>query len=78
MLREQAPAATGWVTCAPPTAVYRAARLAYAPRGDGTRAVTVTLPAHSSHSFRYLAAGGHWFGDEHADSHDGTNSRIHT
>ncbi|MFJ6940409.1 isoamylase early set domain-containing protein [Streptomyces sp. NPDC101132] len=48
------------------------------PQGDGTRTATVTLPAHSSHAFRYLAAGDQWFDDEHADHHDGTNSRIHT
>ncbi|MFJ4776496.1 isoamylase early set domain-containing protein [Streptomyces sp. NPDC088762] len=47
-------------------------------RGDGTRAVTVTLPSHSAHAFRYLASGDYWFNDEHADSHDGTNSRHHT
>ncbi|OEJ35064.1 isoamylase early set domain-containing protein [Streptomyces subrutilus] len=47
-------------------------------RGDGTRAATVALPSHSAHSFRYLATGDHWFDDEHADSHDGVNSRIHT
>ncbi|KJY34273.1 MULTISPECIES: isoamylase early set domain-containing protein [Streptomyces] len=47
-------------------------------RGDGTRAVTVVLPAHSGHSFRYLAAGDYWFDDEQADGHDGANSRIHT
>ncbi|WP_406346026.1 isoamylase early set domain-containing protein [Streptomyces sp. NBC_01547] len=48
------------------------------PRGDGTRAATVALPARSAHPFRYLAAGDYWFDDEHADSHDGTNSRLHT
>ncbi|MET9840387.1 hypothetical protein ABZZ01_21735 [Streptomyces virginiae] len=48
------------------------------PRGDGTRAATVALPANSAHSFRYLAAGDYWFDDEHADHHDGTNSRIRT
>ncbi len=48
------------------------------PRGDGTRAATVALPAHRARSFRYLAAGDYWFDDEHADSHDGTNSRLHT
>ncbi|MFF4448193.1 isoamylase early set domain-containing protein [Streptomyces sp. NPDC001502] len=47
-------------------------------RGDGTRAVSVSLPARSAHSFRYLAADDHWFDDDHADSHDGTNNRIHT
>lgn len=48
------------------------------PRGDGTRTTTVTLPAHSFHSFRYLAAGDYWFDDDTADHHDGTNSRLHT
>ncbi|MFE1409745.1 isoamylase early set domain-containing protein [Streptomyces sp. NPDC058746] len=47
-------------------------------RGDGTRAAHVSLPAHSAHSFRYLAAGDYWFDDEQADQHDGTNNRIHT
>ncbi|GHE57497.1 isoamylase early set domain-containing protein [Streptomyces vinaceus] len=47
-------------------------------RGDGTRIAEVSLPAHSTHSFRYLAAGDYWFNDEHADGHDGTNSRLHT
>ncbi|NXY98355.1 hypothetical protein HYE82_29080, partial [Streptomyces sp. BR123] len=47
-------------------------------RGDGTRAASVTLPAHGTHSFRYLAAGDYWFNDETADGHDGTNSRLHT
>ncbi|MER5757662.1 isoamylase early set domain-containing protein [Streptomyces sp. NPDC002082] len=47
-------------------------------RSDGTRAAKVSLPTHSAHSFRYLAAGDYWFNDEHADAHDGTNSRIHT
>ncbi len=47
-------------------------------RGDGTRTATVSLPRHSAHSFRYLAAGGYWFDDSEADSHDGTNSRLHT
>ncbi|MEU8437032.1 isoamylase early set domain-containing protein [Streptomyces sp. NPDC029216] len=47
-------------------------------RGDGTRAASVTLPAHGSHAFRYLAAGDYWFDDETADGHDGANSRLHT
>ncbi|MFI1945128.1 isoamylase early set domain-containing protein [Streptomyces virginiae] len=49
-----------------------------ASRGDGTRAASVALPTNSAYSFRYLAVGGHWFDDEQADSHDGTNSRLHT
>ncbi|MFE2249594.1 isoamylase early set domain-containing protein [Streptomyces lavendulae] len=48
------------------------------PQGDGTRTAKVSLPAHSSHSFRYLAAGDYWFNDDTADHHDGTNSRIHS
>ncbi|WP_327364118.1 isoamylase early set domain-containing protein [Streptomyces sp. NBC_01296] len=47
-------------------------------RGNGTRAATVTLPANSGHSFRYLAAGDYWFDDDSADGHDGANSRLHT
>ncbi|WP_323186145.1 MULTISPECIES: isoamylase early set domain-containing protein [unclassified Streptomyces] len=47
-------------------------------RGDGTRAACVSLPSHSAHSFRYLAASDYWFDDEHADGHDGTNGRLHT
>ncbi|MFJ6785742.1 hypothetical protein [Streptomyces yangpuensis] len=40
--------------------------------------MAVTLPARGAHSFRYLAAGDYWFDDEHADSRDGANGRIHT
>ncbi|MFD3876212.1 isoamylase early set domain-containing protein [Streptomyces sp. NPDC058623] len=47
------------------------------PRLDGTRAVTVTLPAKASHSFRYLAAGDYWFNDDSAEGHAG-NSRLTT
>ncbi|MFE9630063.1 isoamylase early set domain-containing protein [Streptomyces sp. NBC_00190] len=47
-------------------------------RSDGTRAVTVTLPGKSEHSFRYLAAGDYWFNDENADTHDGVNSCLRT
>ncbi|MCF3178558.1 isoamylase early set domain-containing protein [Streptomyces polychromogenes] len=47
-------------------------------RGDGRRTATVVLPAHGHHSFRYLAAGGHWFDDDQADAHDGANCRVHT
>ncbi|MFD3543786.1 isoamylase early set domain-containing protein [Streptomyces sp. NPDC058662] len=48
------------------------------PRRDGMRAVTVVLPAKGVHSFRYLADGDHWFDEDQADGHDGTNSRLHT
>ncbi|AZM93904.1 isoamylase early set domain-containing protein [Streptomyces sp. W1SF4] len=47
-------------------------------QGDGTRKATGALPAHSAHSFRYLAAGDYWFNDPASDGHDGPNSRIHT
>ncbi|MGW6862920.1 isoamylase early set domain-containing protein [Streptomyces sp. NPDC054901] len=49
-----------------------------APRKDGNRAVTVALPAASTHSFRYLAAGDYWFNDDNAATQDGPNSRLHT
>ncbi|MGX1267493.1 isoamylase early set domain-containing protein [Streptomyces phaeoluteigriseus] len=50
----------------------------FEPRGDGTRAVSVVLPSKSVHSFRYLAADDHWFDEDHADGHDGTNGLLHT
>jgi hypothetical protein len=37
------------------------------PRTNGRRSVVVTLPPGSRHAFRYLADGGHFFDDEHAD-----------
>ncbi|AXI76393.1 isoamylase early set domain-containing protein [Peterkaempfera bronchialis] len=48
------------------------------PRADGSRAVTVALPAKERFGFRYLADGGHWFDEEHADEHDGRNSYLLT
>ena len=48
------------------------------PRKNGTRAVTLALPGNQVHAFRYLAAGDYWFNDDHADGHDGPNSRLHT
>ncbi|WP_329201744.1 MULTISPECIES: isoamylase early set domain-containing protein [unclassified Streptomyces] len=47
-------------------------------RKDGMRTVTVALPGKSVHSFRYLATGDVWFDEDHADGHDGVNSRLHT
>jgi 1,4-alpha-glucan branching enzyme len=47
-------------------------------RKDGTRSVTVTLPAEQRVAFRYLAHGDYWFDDDSADDHDGTNSYLHT
>ena len=49
-----------------------------AVRPDGSRAVTVTLPAGERHGFRYLADGGNWLDEEEADGHDGRNSLLHT
>ena len=39
------------------------------PRRDGSRSVSVTLPA-GEHRFRYLATGGRWFDDHGADRVD--------
>lgn len=36
-------------------------------QGDGTRAVTVTIPHEGDIHFRYLAGHGHWFDDPGAD-----------
>ncbi|MEU6313647.1 isoamylase early set domain-containing protein [Streptomyces sp. NPDC047014] len=49
-----------------------------APRSDGMRAVTVTLPGGREHAFRYLAAGDYWFSEESADGYMGVNSRLRT
>ncbi|MGW7313903.1 hypothetical protein [Streptomyces sp. NPDC054854] len=46
------------------------------PREDRTE-VTFVLPAAGARSFRYLAAGDYWFNDEHAETQDGPNSRLH-
>ncbi|MCX5195394.1 isoamylase early set domain-containing protein [Streptomyces sp. NBC_00249] len=48
------------------------------PRKDGMRAVTVALPKKSTHAFRYLGEGDHWFNDEGADALDGSNSLLRT
>ncbi|MGW4688064.1 isoamylase early set domain-containing protein [Streptomyces sp. NPDC004244] len=54
------------------------------PRGDGTRAAAVTLPAHATRRFRYRAAGDYWFNDETTDSPHptrrigGTRTQAHT
>jgi hypothetical protein len=37
------------------------------PRKRGYRSVSVTIPA-GQHRFRYLATGGVWLDDEHADA----------
>ena len=40
---------------------------ALAKRTNGTRSVTVTVPAGSKVRFRYLGQDGHWFDDPDAD-----------
>lgn len=36
-------------------------------RANGTRSVAVTVPAGTSHQFRYLGEGGRWFNDPDID-----------
>ena len=45
------------------------------PRRDGTRSVSVTLPA-GEHRFRYLATGGVWFDDTAADRIDAAGGLL--
>jgi Glycogen recognition site of AMP-activated protein kinase len=45
------------------------------PRRNGTRTVSVALPP-GEHRFRYLASGGLWFDDTHADHVDADGSTI--
>ncbi|MBF9069780.1 isoamylase early set domain-containing protein [Streptacidiphilus fuscans] len=45
------------------------------PRRDGTRTVSVSFPP-GEHRFRYLATGGVWFDDDHADRIDPQGSLI--
>lgn len=49
-----------------------------AMRKDGSRSVTVAMPAEQRVHFRYLAEGDHWFDEEGADGHDGHNGYLHT
>lgn len=39
-------------------------------RSNGTRSVSVAVPAGSSFTFRYLGENGHWFDDPDAEAHD--------
>ncbi len=45
------------------------------PRRDNTRSVSITLPP-GEHRFRYLASGGIWFDDTHADEIDEYGSVV--
>lgn len=47
-----------------------------ARRSNGTRSVTVAVPAGSEQRFRYLGDGGLWFDDPDADAHDGHGGLI--
>lgn len=38
-------------------------------RSNGTRSVSVTVPAGSSLTFRYLGENGHWFDDPDVEVH---------
>ena len=50
-------------------------RHALVPRRDGSRSVSVILPA-GEHHFRYLATNGVWFDDHGADRVDHTGCVI--
>jgi 1,4-alpha-glucan branching enzyme len=39
-------------------------------RSNGTRSVSIVMPAGESYAFKYLAEGGTWFNDIDADDHD--------
>jgi len=39
-------------------------------RSNGTRSVSIVMPAGASYSFKYLAEGDTWFNDIEADDHD--------
>jgi len=45
-------------------------------RSNGTRSVSVTLPAGQRVRFRYLAEGGRWFDDPQADAHEHDGSLL--
>jgi hypothetical protein len=45
------------------------------PRRNGTRSVTLTLPA-GTHHFRYLGTGGVWLDDAEADGIDAQGSVL--
>lgn len=45
-------------------------------RSNGTRSVTVTVPAGQELRFRYLGSGGRWFDDPDADEIDSHGSVI--
>ncbi len=46
-------------------------------RSNGTRSVTVAVPAGQEVRFRYLGAGGCWFDDPEADEVRADGSLLH-
>jgi len=46
-----------------------------AKRTNGTRSISVTVPAGTSFRFRYLGENGHWFDDDQG-AHDGDARRV--
>lgn len=47
-----------------------------AKRANGSRSISVTLPAGTSARFRYLGENGHWFDDPEADRVDADGSTL--
>jgi hypothetical protein len=48
------------------------------PLRDGTRSVSVRVPAAKTMRFRYLATGGHWFDDPGVPERDGLDCVVRT
>lgn len=46
------------------------------PLRNGTRAVSVRVPAGKAVRFRYLGPGGHWFDDPHVADRDGADCLV--
>jgi 1,4-alpha-glucan branching enzyme len=46
-------------------------------RSNGTRSVTVEVPAGASFEFKYLADGGQWFCDPDADAIEVAEYSVH-
>jgi len=48
------------------------------PLRDGTRSVSIRVPAAKTVRFRYLAAGGYWFDDPAVLERDGSDCILRT
>ena len=46
-------------------------------RSNGTRSVTVEVPAGNDFQFKYLADGGEWFCDPDTDAVEVTEYAVH-